>query len=218
MRSYHCGLVKVRVRPLTWARALPGISVTTSALACSDNDRTGCGQYLMVPQEQEPAGIARLAEIDDHDAVLRGLDPHLDIAAQQHGFLLGQVADENGVLYPLAVTFHARRDAPQPATLADVISDQVAASGHRGLPGDQRLILRQLADQVRRQDPRLQLDGPPVTYRVAEHRMPQLSRHPPLPRADHRLAPARRQCDTAGPHHEVSSADLPIVDQREHGR
>src|SRR5258708_743949 len=36
--SFLCAVVKVRVRPLTWARALPGVRVTTEALAWSDDD------------------------------------------------------------------------------------------------------------------------------------------------------------------------------------
>jgi len=86
----------------------------------------------MVPQEQKPAGISCPTEVNDHDAVLRRLDPDLDVAAQQNGFLLGQIADKYRVLNPLAVTFHAGRDAPQPTILADVISDEITAAGHDG--------------------------------------------------------------------------------------
>src|SRR6266702_2539217 len=44
--------VKVRARSLTWARALPGVTVSTEALAFSDDDRTGCWQFLMVTEEE----------------------------------------------------------------------------------------------------------------------------------------------------------------------
>ena len=38
--SFHCGVVKMQIRPLTWARALPGGWLSTGALARSDDDRT----------------------------------------------------------------------------------------------------------------------------------------------------------------------------------
>ena len=45
---------------LTWARALPGISVTTEALARSDDDRARCWQSLMMADEEEPARVTSL--------------------------------------------------------------------------------------------------------------------------------------------------------------
>jgi hypothetical protein len=38
--SSRDGVVKVRIRPLSWARALPGSGLTTEVLARSDDDRT----------------------------------------------------------------------------------------------------------------------------------------------------------------------------------
>ncbi len=52
---FRCGLVKMRARSLTWPRALPGITVSTKALARSDDDRARCWQSFMVPDEEEPA-------------------------------------------------------------------------------------------------------------------------------------------------------------------
>ena len=55
--SFLCGVVKDRIRPLTWARALPGIWLRTGALARSDDDCIGDWQSFMMADEEELAGI-----------------------------------------------------------------------------------------------------------------------------------------------------------------
>lgn len=53
-----CGVVKMRIRPSTWVRALAGDSLFTLALAHSDDD-CACGrQSFVVADEQELAGIS----------------------------------------------------------------------------------------------------------------------------------------------------------------
>jgi hypothetical protein len=37
-RGFRCGVVKLQILPLTWARALPGVGLPTRALARSDDD------------------------------------------------------------------------------------------------------------------------------------------------------------------------------------
>ena len=77
INSTLCGVVKMRKRPLTCVRALPGARVTTPALArrwhaprtASHNDRAGYRQFLMRAEEQEPGQVTDRAEVDDHDAV-----------------------------------------------------------------------------------------------------------------------------------------------------
>jgi hypothetical protein len=78
------------------------------------------------------------------------------------------------------------------------------------LPGDQRLVLRQLAREVSSQDPGLQLDGPPVTDLIAEQRVTDLCSQPPFPRPDNRLAPLGGQRDGNGPDNEVRAAQFPV--------
>jgi hypothetical protein len=34
-----------------------------------DDDRVGCGEFLMVAQEQEATWVSGVAEIDDHDVI-----------------------------------------------------------------------------------------------------------------------------------------------------
>src|SRR5260221_14716506 len=84
----------------------------------------------MVAKEQEPGRVPGPAEIDDHHAVLRRLHARLHVASHEHSLLVGQIADEDRVLDPLAVALHASGDTPQPTVLADVIGDQVTTAGH----------------------------------------------------------------------------------------
>jgi hypothetical protein len=52
--AFLCGVVKVHERWLTCMRAVPGIRLTTGALARSDDDGTRHRKLVMVAEEQEP--------------------------------------------------------------------------------------------------------------------------------------------------------------------
>jgi len=63
------GVVKMRKRRLTCVRALPGVGLTTSALAR--------------PAKRPSGQVTDRAEIDNHDAVLGRLHQRLDVAAHK---------------------------------------------------------------------------------------------------------------------------------------
>src|SRR6266704_1241193 len=62
-------LSRCKKYPLTCMRALPGSRLTTSALAAQTMP-PGCGQFLMVTEEDEAAEVTGLTEVDRDHTVL----------------------------------------------------------------------------------------------------------------------------------------------------
>jgi len=85
----------------------------------------------MVTEEEEPGGIAGLAEVDHHHAVLGGLHEGLDVTSHQDFLLVGQVTDKHRVLNARAVPLNSPGDTAESAVVTDVVGDEVTAPGHQ---------------------------------------------------------------------------------------
>jgi hypothetical protein len=70
------------------------------------------------------------AEVDDNDGVFAKAHLTFDGGTGVNEFGTAKVADEHGVLQPLAVLLHSFADAAQPFGFADVVGDEVATAGH----------------------------------------------------------------------------------------
>ena len=80
-------------------------------------------------------------------------------------------------------------------------------------PGAERWIFFDLARNDPRQEPRLDLQNPPVADLVSEDGMGYLRAHPPLVPGDHRPLPLRGHGDANAPSDEVLLGKLAVIEE-----
>ena len=84
----------------------------------------------MATEEQEASGIAGVAEVDHHHAVLGGLHEGLDVTSHEDFLVVRQVTDKHGVLDARAVALNAPGDITEPAVITNVVGDEVTTPSH----------------------------------------------------------------------------------------
>lgn len=80
--------------------------------------------------EAQATSLLGLTKIDNGYAVLVMLDETTEV--QEHGWLLHavEIAQKDGILQVLAVSLHGLEYLPQPGRMSDVVSDEIAPTGH----------------------------------------------------------------------------------------